>query len=203
MPAAARMEVLPSPKGSHARPRRGANIFLEGWMMPRVMPGSPGNSRPERRIRRDRGLHAGSEGHLAIQRVGHGQRHFVAQAQVQGQARVEADVVLQEQAGVPVVVDLGDGRVLLEAGRQAHHEIGQRVAGLLAVEGPHAVVVQRGVLNEFFERSVDAHLEGVTAAHQADGVAHAVVVAARDRSLDGLRQFMKPLTVICGSDLGP
>src|ERR1035437_1851659 len=46
MPAAARIEVLPLPNGSHAKPRRG-EMWLNGVeMRPRPMPLSPGNSMP-------------------------------------------------------------------------------------------------------------------------------------------------------------
>src|ERR1035437_6338518 len=102
--------------------------------------------------------------------------------------RMDAPVVLHVQAGVPIVIDLGGGRVLLEAGGDADEEIGQGVAGLLAVETPHAVVVERGVLDELLKRSIDAELDGMLAAVEGERIAQAVVVAAGHRALDRLAE---------------
>src|ERR1039458_8900512 len=46
MPAAARTEVLPPPKGSHAKPARGETWVNGVLIMPRPMPLSPGNTSP-------------------------------------------------------------------------------------------------------------------------------------------------------------
>src|ERR1039458_7337386 len=46
MPAAARIAVLPSPYGSHAKPTRGEMWLYCVLMMPRPMPLSPGNTWP-------------------------------------------------------------------------------------------------------------------------------------------------------------
>src|SRR5215472_4634005 len=46
MPNPPRMLVLPSPQGSHAKPKRGAQSFLSGKFAPLGAPGSPGNTRP-------------------------------------------------------------------------------------------------------------------------------------------------------------
>ena len=46
MPAAARTEVLPSPNGSHAKPRRGEMWLNSVLMMPRPTPASPRNNKP-------------------------------------------------------------------------------------------------------------------------------------------------------------
>src|SRR3989442_14403124 len=45
-PAPARREVLPSPNGSQAMPTRGETWCQRTGTIPRVMPGSPGNSTP-------------------------------------------------------------------------------------------------------------------------------------------------------------
>src|ERR1035437_568763 len=62
------------------------------------------------------------------------------------------------------------------------------VAGLLAVETPHAVVVERGVLDELLKRSIDAELDGMLAAVEGERIAQAVVVAAGHRALDRLAE---------------
>src|ERR1035441_6922175 len=46
MPKPARIDVLPLPVGSYAKPRRGAQLFLIGKFDPAGAPLSPGNKRP-------------------------------------------------------------------------------------------------------------------------------------------------------------
>src|SRR4051794_16348573 len=41
-----RIDILPLPFGSHAKPKRGAKSFLSGKLAPTGTPGSPGNTRP-------------------------------------------------------------------------------------------------------------------------------------------------------------
>ena len=66
--------------------------------MPRLMPGSPGNSRPSGAVGDTCGLGAGNERELAVERIGQRQLQVVAQAEVQRHTRVDAVIVLREDA---------------------------------------------------------------------------------------------------------
>src|SRR5262245_47088551 len=98
------------------------------------------------------------------------------------------DIILDEQARVPAVVDLGDRRVLIKIHRQPEQEIGQRVARperVAAVEAEDAVVVERRVLDHLFERSLAAEFEVVVPTRPTEDIAHLIQVAASYRPADG------------------
>ena len=62
---------------------------------------------------------AGNEGQLSVMRIGGGRLHFIAKAEVQREPGMDAEVVLEEEARIPAVIDLGHRSVLIHRARQA------------------------------------------------------------------------------------
>ena len=133
------------------------------------------------------GLLPGDVGELAVLGIRERELHVVAQAEVQRHPRVDAEVVLREQAQVPSLVRLPDRRVLGHGAGQAQEEIGVGVAGLAPVEGEDPVVVEQRVVDDALVRHLGSELERVVAAGEAQHVPDTEVVAAgigsRDRGL--------------------
>ena len=106
---------------------------------------------PDRRERVDYGLLARHIVGDAVLRVGGRCLNVPAQTQVQGQARVNAEIILHEQSCVPAIGISRDGRVLRDCAWNTDQEIRQRVPGHAVIEGEDAVVVQQRLLNVLVE----------------------------------------------------
>src|SRR5262249_30228312 len=97
------------------------------------------------------------------------------------------EIILYEQPRVPAAVNLGDRRILVESHRQTEQKIGHRVASaarVVAVETEGAVVVERCVLDQFFERGLAAEFEVVAAARPTEDIARLIEIAATYWSAD-------------------
>ena len=134
--------------------------------------------------RLDRRLLSRHEGELAVLRIGERELQVVADAKVQRDARMDPEIVLRERADVRAVVGLSHRRVLRHRRREAEQEVGVGVAGLAAVEGEDAVVVEQRVVDDRLVRDVAADLERVLALGDAQRILHADIVAAGVRSGD-------------------
>src|SRR5262249_27579488 len=84
-----------------------------------------------------------------IEWIGWSSLHVPAQAQVESQAWIDAEVVIHKERCVPTVGIASHRCVLSDCAGNANHEIGQRVLGHAVVEGENAVVVEQRLLNIF------------------------------------------------------
>ena len=64
--------------------------------MPRLMPASPGNSSPSGAVGSTVDLLPGHERQLAIVGIGERRLHVVTEAEIQGDPRMDAEIVLRE-----------------------------------------------------------------------------------------------------------
>ena len=103
-------------------------LFLSVLTMPRLMPGSPGKSSPSGALGDTCDCCARNVRELAVLRIGEGELQVVADAEIQRHPRVDAVVVLREQADVGPVVRLPDRRVLRHRAGKAQQEVRVRVA---------------------------------------------------------------------------
>ena len=148
-------------------------------------PGIAWEQQADRRGRRHLRLHAGNEGELAVVGIGERELQVVADAKVEGEPGMDAEVVLRERADVGAIVGLPHRGVLRHGGGKPEQEVGVGVAGLAAVEGEDAVVVEQRVVNDLLVRDLAAELEGVVAAAHAQRVLHREVVAPGIGTGDG------------------
>ena len=102
---------------------------------------------PDRRRGVDGGFLAGHIRGEPVERIGARRLHVPAQAEVEGHASADAEVVLHERRAVPAVPVPRDRRVLRDGAGNADHEVRQRVPRDAVVEGEDAVVVEERVLD--------------------------------------------------------
>src|SRR5260370_33951224 len=121
--------------------------------------------------------------------------HCAADAQIQSEARVNAEVVLGKERGVPGIGVAGDRGILGERTGQSEFEIRQGVplrcrsiTRYSSIKGESAVVVQQGLLNVFVKRRLAAELETMTPLVVTETVAGGGEIRARQRAGYSLRQ---------------
>ena len=144
-----------------------------------------------RRRRNHFRLRAGDVGQQAVANVGNRHLQVVPQSNIHREARMQANVILEEERVIPIVIDLGAGRILVHGGGQPQQEIGRgilRAAWVAGVEGEDPVVVERGVVNHFLQDDLAAQLDGMARGSQAEDVAALIEIAAGDRSWNGAVQ---------------
>src|SRR5713101_2373402 len=78
-----------------------------------------------------RGLHAGNESRLAIERIGGRRLDIPTHAQIDRQSRINPEIVLREKSRGPTVRVANDRRVLLNGAWQAQQKVRQRVPGAI------------------------------------------------------------------------
>ena len=118
-------------------------------------------------------------------RIGDRRLNVPAHAQIERQAFGDAEVVLHVEGVIPVVVDLGGGRVLVHRGRQAQQEIGGRILAAARIAGgetERAVVVQQGIVHHLLEYGLAAQTQRMLGGADAEDVAKLVLIAARHRA---------------------
>ena len=124
----------------------------------------------------------------AVEWVGGSCLNVPAQTQVEGHARVNAEIILHEERRVPAIGVACDGRVLRDRAGNADQEVRQRVPGRAIVECEDAVVVEQRLLNVLVERNLSAQLERVVALVPTEDVAYGIEVGAGLRAADRVCQ---------------